>query len=224
MALIKFGLVVVDARGKLGGHVFTKSRKGSTLRTKTTPTNPQTTDQQNNRQIFGTLSAEWANLGLVNQKAWNSVVGEYKDTNIFGDLKEMAGRDLYIMINRNLITAGEPTVTQPPIKTDPLIFELGNVRFDVSGSTLEIDGLAATYPNHVLVLWATPPMSPGRFNFSGQYRQIMATSTYTDTAGYLAYVEKYGTPTEGKAVGIQVTAIGKTDGIQSAPQQERTIV
>ena len=42
MAKIKFGMMMTDASGKLGGQVFSKNRGGSYVRTKVTPTNPQT--------------------------------------------------------------------------------------------------------------------------------------------------------------------------------------
>jgi len=39
---MKFGAIVVDGRGKIGGHVASKNRGGAYLRTKVTPSNPQT--------------------------------------------------------------------------------------------------------------------------------------------------------------------------------------
>lgn len=53
MAKIKFGMMMTDARGKLGGQVFSKNRSGSYVRTKVTPVNPQTTTQQNSHCVTG---------------------------------------------------------------------------------------------------------------------------------------------------------------------------
>ena len=37
---IKFGSEVVDGRGKIGGHVYSKNKGGAYKRTKVTPSNP----------------------------------------------------------------------------------------------------------------------------------------------------------------------------------------
>src|SRR3546814_3353017 len=49
---VKFGALMTDARGKLGGHVFSKNRAGSYLRTKVTPVNQQTSYQTSVRALF----------------------------------------------------------------------------------------------------------------------------------------------------------------------------
>ena len=52
MAKIKFGMMMTDASGKLGGQVFSKNRGGSYVRTKSTPVNRQSSAQMNVRGIF----------------------------------------------------------------------------------------------------------------------------------------------------------------------------
>ena len=52
---IKWGALVVDGRGKLGGHVAAQNRGGSYLRTKVTPSNPQTTFQTGVRSMGGCI-------------------------------------------------------------------------------------------------------------------------------------------------------------------------
>jgi len=43
---IKFGSIVVNGSGKLGGHVYSSNRGGNYVRTLATPSNPQTPAQQ----------------------------------------------------------------------------------------------------------------------------------------------------------------------------------
>ena len=62
MAKIKFGMMMTDASGKLGGQVFSKNRGGSYVRTKVTPTNPQSTAQMSIRGIFASISSRWSSL------------------------------------------------------------------------------------------------------------------------------------------------------------------
>ena len=45
----KFGSFIVDGRGKVNGHVISKNRAGSYIRTKVTPVNPRSTAQLTQR-------------------------------------------------------------------------------------------------------------------------------------------------------------------------------
>ena len=58
MAKIKFGMMMTDARGKLGGQVFSKNKGGAYVRTKVTPSNPQTIAQTTRRALFAAIWSE----------------------------------------------------------------------------------------------------------------------------------------------------------------------
>ena len=84
---IKWGALVVDGSGKLGGHVASKNKGGNYLRTKVTPANPQTAAQSNVRSVFATISSGWSSLTEAQRLSFADKVSEYSKTNIFGDLK-----------------------------------------------------------------------------------------------------------------------------------------
>jgi hypothetical protein len=44
---MKFGAIVTEGRGKIGGHVASKNKSGAYLRTKVTPVNRQSVAQSN---------------------------------------------------------------------------------------------------------------------------------------------------------------------------------
>lgn len=94
---IKFGALVTDGRGKLGGHVASKNRSGNYLRTKVTPSNPQTAAQQATRAVLGSLSTAWSGLTLAQRNSFNSAVGDWSGTNIFGDIKNPTGKNLLFL-------------------------------------------------------------------------------------------------------------------------------
>lgn len=54
---IKWGMMMTDGRGKLGGQVASKNRAGAYVRTKVTPVNPRTTQQQAIRTLFGSIAS-----------------------------------------------------------------------------------------------------------------------------------------------------------------------
>lgn len=224
MALIKWGMMVVDGRGKLGGHVLTKSRNGASVRTKVTPTNPQTSYQQQNRAIFGQLSSNWTGLTEAQRQAWNSAVKEFEKTNIFGDLKAPAGRDLYISLNRNILQAGGTEILVPPKKEGIKPNAITSVDFDDTNEVIDITLQNALDTNEVMLLYLTEPMSPGRYNFSGAYRFFNSNSTESMKVSFADYGERFGELVPGKALGVQIAICNSVTGEKSPPMHERKLI
>ena len=112
---MKFGAIVTDGRGKIGGHVASKNRGGAYLRTKVTPVNGQTTAQTSIRNRFTNLSQGWRGLTADERNAWNAAVADYARTDIFGDLHQPTGFNLYQRLNNNLVTIGEASISTPPL-------------------------------------------------------------------------------------------------------------
>lgn len=224
MALIKWGMMVVDGRGKLGGHVLTKSRNGASVRTKVTPTNPQTSYQQTNRAIFGQLSSNWTGLTEAQRQAWNGAVKEFEKTNIFGDLKTPAGRDLYISLNRNILQAGGTIINTPPTKQGIKPNAITSIDFDAVEDLINIELQAALDANEMALVYLTAPMSPGRYNFSGAYRFFTADDSQIAKVEFADYEARFGTLTPGKALGVQVVVCNKVTGEKSPPMHERKLI
>jgi len=224
MALIKWGMMVVDGRGKLGGHVLTKSRNGATVRTKVTPTNPQTSYQQTNRAIFGQLSSNWTSLTEAQRQAWNGAVKEFEKTNIFGDLKAPAGRDLYISLNRNILQAGGTEILVPPKKEGIQPNAISSLDFDAANSNIMVELTTALQSDEMALVYLTAPMSPGRYNFSGAYRFFVATDEDSHAIPFADYEERFGSLVAGKALGVQVVICNKVTGEKSPPMHERKLI
>jgi hypothetical protein len=83
---MKFGAFVVAGSGKIGGHVASRNRSGAFLRTKVTPTNPQTGAQNAVRSLLASLSSAWRSLTGAQRAAWNGAVSAFPRTNVFGDI------------------------------------------------------------------------------------------------------------------------------------------
>lgn len=224
MALIKWGMMVVDGRGKLGGHVLTKSRNGATARTKVTPANPQTSYQQANRAAFGQLSSSWANLTEAQRKAWNAAVDEWQKTNIFGDLKSPSGRDLYIGLNRNILQTGGTPNPEPGLKEGILPNAITSLDFDDVNEEIQISLQTALRGNESVFVYFTRPMSAGRYNFSGAYRFFSAESSNSISIPFGDYEARFGSLTAGKALGLRVVICNQDTGEVSPPMHERKLI
>lgn len=218
MAKIKFGMMMTDARGKLGGQVFSKNKGGAYVRTKVTPANPQTASQSGVRALFGTISSTWSTLTEAQRVAWNAAVESWKSTDIFGDLLAPTGKALFQRLNNQLQDVGGSPITSPPAKVAlPDAIITASV-YDISSVTLTNTGQYATIGTYVSI-YATAPLTQGTSFVKNRLRKIYSADAATATAALqaAAYVAKFGTPTAGDNVYIGVKYVG-TNG-QASPLQ-----
>ena len=218
MAKIKFGALMVDARGKLGGHVFSKNRSGSYLRTKVTPVNGQTTYQTAVRAAFGAISAQWSGLTQAARDAWNGAVEDWQRTDIFGDIKNPSGKALYQRLNNQLQAAGLAAVGLPPAKLGMPDAVITEAAIDLTADTVEFTDRTIAAGTQVVV-FATAPLSQGTKFVKNRLRQIGAYPADTMAAGdvYDDYVAKFGAPLAGQNIFFGVKYVLATG--QASPMQ-----
>lgn len=208
MAKIKFGMMMTDASGKLGGQVFSKNRGGSYVRTKVTPTNPQTTAQMVVRGIFASISSAWSSLTEASRLSFNNLVGDYGTTDIFGDLHNPSGKALFQRLNQNLEISGQAqiTVCVPP-EAVPFA-NLTSVTGDVSTTKLDVITTGNTTGSQV-VIWATPSLSQGTTFVKNRLRQltVVAGAEPVEVDVWDDYVAKFGAPVAGANIYFGVRVI-----------------
>jgi len=219
------GIAVVDGRGKINGSVASKNRSGAYMRTKVTPVNPQTSAQVAARNVLSNFSQAWSGITQAARDAWNSAVGDFQTTDIFGDLRSPTGKNLYTKLNANLVSVGLAAIGVPPLPSSvpslsitSLDIAIGAVQFD---ATFTGDNAAVSYQ-----VWATPGVSPGVSFVKSEYRQIGAVaggggSPYDFSADYIA---KYGNPAVGTKVFVKMVPVNATTGQKGLGSEGSTIV
>lgn len=205
MAKIKWGLFVTDGRGKVGGHVLSKNLGGAFIRTKVTPTNPQTTYQTAVRALFGQISQSWSGLSDSVRAGWQEAVASWQKTDIFGDLKSPSGKALFQRLNNQAQSAGYPAVTAVPAKLDMVSGIVTGVDLITPSDIIPLTGAYAGADARV-VLSATAQLSAGTRSVGNKLRQIYSevANAYDPAAAYTAYTDKFGVPTAGANVYFSV--------------------
>lgn len=191
---VKFGAIVVDGRGKIGGHVMSKNRAGAYMRTKVTPTNPQTSYQVLSRQRLSTLSIAWSGLTDAYRLAWKNAVTLWKQTNVFGDLKNPSGFNLFQRLNNNLAQVGVAQQNTPPLPAAIGAWTTFSFIPDNTG-TMVVTFLPTPVPAGFAVLIdGTAPCSPGISNANARFRRVtyLAAAVATGVDIQAAYVTKFG--------------------------------
>lgn len=215
---IKWGALVVDGRGKLGGHVAAQNRGGSYLRTKVTPSNPQSTFQTGVRNLFGSISAGWSGLSPNKRAAWNNAVEDWKRTNIFGDLKIPSGKALYQRLNQQAQIVGYPALDTPPIKEDLPPSNVISVQIDTTAETIAANGIYGG-TDATVQIFSSGVVSAGTSFVKNQMRMIghSGGAIYSPADAYADYVARFGTPSVGDKVFIGYKIVLPTG--QASPMQ-----
>jgi hypothetical protein len=171
MAKIKFGAMMVDASGKLGGQVFAKNRGGSYIRTKTTPLNPQTTAQMAIRGVFASISSGWSSLTEEGRQSFNNLVSDYARTDVFGDTRNPSGKNLYQRLNQNLAISYQAQISTCVLPSAVPFANLSQVGLDFTGPAITVVTNGDTSGSRIVV-WATAPLSAGTKFVKNKLRQI----------------------------------------------------
>lgn len=221
----KFGAIIVAGSGKIGGHVASRNRAGAYIRTKVTPVNPQSTSQLAARNRLGTRSQAWRGLTDPQRAAWNGAVASFAKTDIFGDLKNPTGFNLYQALNNNLLTVGAAAISIPP---QPAAVSTVNVTSitPAAGTGLIPMVLSGNVPAGTAVkVFATSPQSPGVSFVKSEYRLIttLAAATVTPVALGSSYQAKFGSWLVGQKLFFKIVFVNTTTGQQSLPIQVATI-
>lgn len=226
-AKIKFGMMMTDARGKLGGHVFSKNRAGAYTRTKVTPVNPQSSYQVAVRNAFTSFAQNFRALTSAQILAWNTAVVNFVGTDVFGDSKTPSGINLYTRLNLNLDNAGQAAITTPPLPTGADPNTIATLVADVSSSLFTITTVEAAVPTgHTLIVEATGLVSPGKSFVKSEFR-VIGTFASAAASPHLAgadWIAKFGSLTAGQKVFARIKTVNNTTGEASGYSQISTIV
>lgn len=216
---IQWGMMMTDGRGKLGGQVASKNRAGAYVRTKVTPSNPQTASQSVVRSILAVLAKNWSGrLTEAQRAAWveASASGEWNKTDIFGNSRKPSGFNLFVGMNSlQQTTEGQP-LRVPPAKAEFLVGRTLSLAAAAGepGTVQGVLDIEAGTPqaNTQLQVQATAPVSPGKNYVKNLFRDIAVQNAISGTNSLVlgtAYEEKFGslTGSEGKQIFIRVRQV-----------------
>jgi hypothetical protein len=224
---MKFGAIVTDGRGKIGGHVASKNRGGAYLRTKVTPANGKTVAQNAVRAIFTTLAQAWRGLTEGQRQAWNAAVTNFSRTNIFGDLINPSGINLFQRLNNNLLSISEGMISEPPLPSEVGACVIQGISVVTSDDPFELTLSNAVPAGTNVKVFATAPMSAGKSFVKSEYRQICVLSPKPAVIVDIidAYLEKFGsTGSAGQKIFVKILPINTTTGQAGAESSTYGIV
>jgi hypothetical protein len=215
----QFGALVVAGSGKINGWVASRNRGGAYFRTKVTPINPSTSYQQNARGILGSLSTQWSQLTDAQRLSFNNAVSDFATTDIFGDIRNPSGINLFVKLNTNLINTGQAPITAAPAKEEFLYSGIVSVGMEASTPAGLVLLANDVNSGNTVLVFATPSLSQGTTFVKNRLRAIGYVVVVHDEIDFVsAYTSKYGSFAAGAniVVGFKIiSATGQASVFQS---------
>lgn len=172
MAKIKLGALAQDVRGSIAGNTFARNKGGSYVRQKSSPTQPRTIRQMEQRAILSNASVQWRGLTEAVRNAWNVYAANNPITNVFGDAILLSGHGAFVQVMALRATIGLAASTTPPTTgaLAPAVVTAGTLVADVSDKSLTVTTAAQVISSGGYMFWATRGMSPGRASVESDFR------------------------------------------------------
>lgn len=192
----KFGAIITDGRGKLGGHVFQQGRFGSIMKAKTSPIKKESSLQRLNKAILSSLSTSWSNLTDLERDLWNKASLVDKSSTFVHGTSLLSGYNLYVSLNLNLYHSGQSLITSPLPKSIIVPYGITVAVRQITANTLLVFFNSSDYNGSNFILYATPPMSAGisvagnsfvkLTNFVLPFSNIDVLGFYMNKFGYIS--------------------------------------
>lgn len=180
MARAKYGAIITEIKGKIGGTVFQGSRTGGVVKNKPNNKTSSGTSKLTKadagrlflpQNTIAQLATTWRDLSAMDQLAWNTAAPSYPFTDKYGNPYTGSGYQLYMSMNTNNAVVGGNYLSTPPAPFSLAAAPVFSVDWSVPGTaTMNLPlGVPVDY---VMQLYATQAMSLGRKPSKGDYKLI----------------------------------------------------
>jgi hypothetical protein len=220
MAKIKFGAVITDSRGHIGGVAYKWSRYGNIASRVVTPVHHMTPATQRARTFFALYSQRWWSVLTSTQRDdWRALAAANPRPNVWGTEFPLTGHALFIGVNSLLRTAGFAAVDDAP--ASQTVVPLSTMTLSVTAPNVATVTFTPTPlpSDHVLYIRGRSNFSPGVLNIAGltSFVDVSATeetSTYDLSSAWLA---RFGNIISGRQCAILASTLNTANGALSAP-------
>ncbi len=208
MALAKYGVIITELKGKIGGQVFQGGNGTPIVRNnKRTKGNPSRS-RQDATNTLQSVTGLWRNLSDPDKATWESLRAAWSFTNRFGDTYIGSAFQVFTSYNLSLLSIGETVVSTPHVAAEAQDPGFDGFSADTSGAfpvTWEngLDGTTA------VKFFASPCYSPGRGNNNIRWAFMKFNANVSDAEDNIGsqWEAVYGTPLIGSRIFIRCVAV-----------------
>lgn len=182
MAKILFGPLIAEARGQIGGIVFSRNTHGPYVRENFSPVNPNTERQQSIRSALTLASTAWRDtLDFSMRAEWDQYAKNTPVVDKFGKAGYLTGFQQYVGHQVIASMLGLPALTlsplgfghavKPSLVTSDIATCHDNQKVNIVAATFVDNYDPALADVHTLVFQGKA-ISPGKSYYNGPYRYV----------------------------------------------------
>jgi len=218
MALVTFGGIVSEARGKLGSVVYSRNRYSAYARNKTIPHNAKTPPQVTVRANFSTVAKTWSGTLTAPQRtAWNEYADLIHASNVLGQRKHYTGFAAFCQAYMFNLAEGNiviPSTPAFPTATQPTSFAI--TAASVAAATLTVTWTPTPPVPIVMRAWCAGILPIGHTWVKNRLRLFIVLAANASPANlYAAYVARFGAPVAGESSALTLSLRDRTSGQNS---------
>jgi len=172
---VKYGAIIVNARGRLGGHAATDNASGNIVVTAAIPPLPRFRSSSRSKPLQRHTASRQAYkaLTIIQQQQWKNETANYPRLNAVGNQYKMTGQQLFCSLNNNLQNIGAAIISVPAPKIIPPMSPLFTIAATHAGPSLGLTYASAqATSSDIMIVQASPNMSNGRSSPGNSMRQI----------------------------------------------------
>lgn len=210
-ALAKYGALITEIKGSVGGTTFKGTKQGGSVQNKITKVDAgrgsgKITKADAGRviQVIGNTvanSTAWKDLTDAQRQTWVTQAPNYPFYNKFGEPYTPSGFQLYMSCNNNLLNIGESVLTDAPLPESIISMPAFEVA-TIAAVLLQMDCPDTIPAGTVATIYGTVVQSQGRNLQKGRLKALVILDDTTVFPYDLAadYVKIFGTvPASGNA-------------------------
>jgi len=139
MAIAKFGAIVTDVRGKLGGHVFQGNGFTTSIRTGYSGKGGITARNKEFDSQKITIDNLWSNLSISDKNDWQVLASQNPVRSTFADLEVLTARSFHLRNYTHFFASGQTGTIDPKAAVNDLpSSELEHAQFNFTNEDIDI--------------------------------------------------------------------------------------
>lgn len=218
MALLKFGAIITDTRGSIGGTTVKLTRAGPVIQNKSNPTRrlSQLTALQKARVAL--LADAWKNtLTAPQREDWRDFAAANPLPNTWGDLFPITGVAFYLRVNLALASVGAARLDDAPADQSVTAFTSATLTVTAPNTASLAYAPTPIPASHALLVTATPTLSPGLATYESKMTILTTIAAAAASPQSIAtpWNLKIGDFIAGKQYAITARLVKTTNGART---------
>jgi hypothetical protein len=224
MALFTLGATITDARGSVGGTVFSRNKGGAYGRARVAPINRNTPAQTAVRNNFGLNTKLWSSSLTADQRAaWTAFAAANPMINRLGASIVISGIAMFMKLTQVLTQLGTAYNANPPadLSVPAVAAPTGATAVAATPAITIQTAVQAVVTDASYYIFATGPLAPGKTPGTSDYRFLAAVQPVAMAAAVdvtSAWVALFGTLAINQSIGFSVATANTSTGATTSGQ------